>query len=68
MVFAVRSEAIPYSKQEIALLRASQPQTTLLAMTGKCNIVELLSRRVIASVFVKQSRIAATGIAAIFWH
>jgi hypothetical protein len=33
MVFAGRSEAIPCA-QEIALLRASQPQTTLLAMTA----------------------------------
>jgi len=33
MVFAGRSEAIPFERK-IALLRASQPQTTLLAMTA----------------------------------
>jgi N-acetylglucosamine-6-phosphate deacetylase len=35
MGFAVRSEAIPAAEQGIALLRASQPQTTGLAMTER---------------------------------
>jgi hypothetical protein len=46
MVFAVLREAISYSKHEIALLRASQPQTTLLAMAGKCNICRAIYRTV----------------------
>jgi len=46
MVFAVRSEAIPYSKHEIA-----SSQTPLLAMTGKCNIVEVVWRGVVEGRF-----------------